>query len=174
MFEVWCVTDCHSKNVFFNHPTFEFGDQALKKNRILWFWKLAVSRTEDELSFRFWNIWHMKQNFQLLSLRFSVTSFLLPIRKYSLRKRLALTDEPSFLPHYSFVRLYVTPFNKPSPRQVFFCLSFRYPGFLPFCQAVLLVLTSKQAHACAGVRQIETDYPSMCRTDAHASHRDGA
>jgi hypothetical protein len=55
-------------------------------------------------------------NFQMLSLRFPVTSFLLPIL---LQKRLALTDKPPFLPHYSFVRLYVTPFNNPSPRQVF-------------------------------------------------------
>lgn len=82
----------------------------------------------------------MKQNFQLLSLRFSVTSFLLPIRKYSLRKCLALTVEPPFLSHYSFVCLYVTPFSNPSACQPFsVSLSFSqrscFPSLLSSCCA---------------------------------------
>jgi hypothetical protein len=86
-----------------------------------------------------------------------------------------LTDKPLFpFPHYSFLRLHVAPFNNPSPRQDFSVSLLQKSGFPTFCQVVLLVLTWKQARACAGVRQIETDEPSMCWTAAHASHHGGA
>jgi len=92
-------------------------------------------------------------------------------------QKMSCIDRRTTLPFSLFICMSVcNTIQQPFTMSDIFFLSFSLRGlaFLPCCQVVVLVLTSKQARACAGVRQIETDEPSVCWTAAHASHHGGA
>lgn len=107
----------------------------------------------------------------MFSLRFLVTSFLLPI---FLQETSRIDRQTTPFPSLFICASACNTIQQPFITSGVFCLSVslslsEFWVSLLFCQVVLLVLTWKQARACAGVRQIETDEPSVCWTAAHAS-----